>query len=520
MVFRKPYAFLIKNFKKIHLLLLLLWVYIYYKMYILKGFVSEFITFGTYNKNLEGISTKITIPFYLSIILVIIISIAMLVLLIYKKKPWKIYLAPILVYILMIYGLISVTSFFNSYTVITNVSDIFLSRDILNIARLLQYPVLAIIIMRITGLDLKKFKFNTDEEFLELTNKDREEFEVSISVDKNSFIRTYRRLKRNIGYVYQEHKLIINIILIALSIILIGYTYYFFGIKNKTYKQGDIYSAGIYDIQINDVYITDKDASGNIIEKGNKFVIVVATIKNKSNKKQNPNFSRYHLMNKNTNNTNTIYYDDDFKDIGKGISSDNNIQANQTKKFMLVYKVPKELENKHFALYYQEYNGKNETHLRKIKINYKDVSKVAESKNYNMEEEIIFKLLNNTEKEIVFNTATFNDAVEYNKYTCDGINCLIETFSQNAQNNKKILKIEFFSSDFEGKEFIDFTKRYGIIKYVDNDNKKHTETIESAINSEYEGKEIYILTSKEVEAAKEVYIDYKIRDKEYTVKIK
>ena len=64
MVFRKPYAFLIKNFKKIHLLLLLLWVYIYYKMYILKGFVSEFITFGTYNKNLEGISTKITIPFY------------------------------------------------------------------------------------------------------------------------------------------------------------------------------------------------------------------------------------------------------------------------------------------------------------------------------------------------------------------------------------------------------------------------------------------------------------------------
>ena len=520
MIFRKPYAFLIKNFKKIHFLLLILWGYIYYRMYILKNFINDFTTFGIYNRNVEGIATKVNFSLYLAIIMVIIICVAMLILLVYKKKPWKIYIAPIVIYIITIYGLISVSNYFNSYTIISAVSDVFLSRDILKIARILQYPVLFIIIMRLTGMDIKKFGFNSDEEFLELSNKDREEFEVNIDIDKESFVRVYKRLKRNIGYVYQEHKFIINLSIVILVAFFLGYSYYFFGIKHKNYKQGEVYSVGIYDIKIKNVYITEKDTIGNTIEEENKFVIAVIDMTNKSEKKVTPNFKRFQLMNKTINRTNTIYYDDSFKDIGKGVSSDNSLNSKQTKEFVLIYKVPKDLKNDKFVLCYQEYNGKNDTYLRKIKLKYEDINKIKEKKNYNIGEELEFKLLNGESNIVTFESAVIKDRIKYNRYLCSGYGCGINEIEKTAQNGEKIIKIAFSSSDYEGKEFIDFTMRYGIIKYVDNENKEHTESIKSSVETDYEGKEIYINISKEVAESKEIYIDYKVRNNEYIVKVK
>ena len=521
MVFRKPYAFLIKNFKKIHLLLLILCGFVYYKIFVLKDFIKEFISFGTYNKNLEGISTKIGFPVYFSIALIIIITISIITLLIYKKKPWKIYLIILFDYILMIYGLIAVINFFNAFTILETTTGILLPRDIVNIASLIQYPVILIIIMRITGLDLKKFKFNTDEEFLELSSQDREEFEVNIDIDKNSFKRLFNRLKRNINYVYQEHKFIINIILVILVISLIGYNYYFFGVKHKKYKQGQTYQIGKYEIKIKDVYITDKDATGNVLEKDNKFVIVKVNMKNLSESKVNPNFERFHLMNKNVNRINTIYYDDSFNDIGKGISKDNYLPAGKSKDFLLIYKVPSKLNNKKFVLYYQEYNGTNKTYPRKIKLSYNDISKITSTQKYGFGEEIKFKPLNGKSDEIIFETAEFTQNVSYSKYLClNGGNCGIHSVNIAAKAGEKILKITFASSDYEGKEFIDFTSRYGIIKYVDNENKEHSIEVKSSVDTDYEGKEIYISVPDEAVTAKEIYIDYKIREKEYIVKIK
>lgn len=40
--------------------MLILWGFVYYKIYNLRSFVKEFVSFGTYNENLEGISTKVT----------------------------------------------------------------------------------------------------------------------------------------------------------------------------------------------------------------------------------------------------------------------------------------------------------------------------------------------------------------------------------------------------------------------------------------------------------------------------
>ena len=49
MIIRKPYAFLIKNFRKIHIFLLVLSVYVAYKLFDVNSYVSEFMRLGTYD---------------------------------------------------------------------------------------------------------------------------------------------------------------------------------------------------------------------------------------------------------------------------------------------------------------------------------------------------------------------------------------------------------------------------------------------------------------------------------------
>ena len=49
MIIRKPYAFLIKHFKKIHIILLFLSAFIYYKHLQITSFVNEFMRLETYD---------------------------------------------------------------------------------------------------------------------------------------------------------------------------------------------------------------------------------------------------------------------------------------------------------------------------------------------------------------------------------------------------------------------------------------------------------------------------------------
>ena len=518
MVFRKPYAFLIKKKKKIHILMLICWALIYYKIYLVKDFVKEFISFGTYNKSLENISSKLSFFFYLTIIFMIIVSLALLLLLRYKKKPWKLYLIVVLEYVFMMYATISLTSFFKSYDAQDAISTIFFNRDILNIASWIQYLVLIILILRITGLDLKKFSFSSDKEFLELSSDDREEFEINIEFDKHSILRKYNQVKRNLNYFYQEHKFVIRIVLIALISITVGYSYYYFGVKHRSYKEGQTFTSGIYNITLEKSYVTNKDSSGNVIEENSKFIILKIKIRNNDSEDVEPTFSRYHLMNSSIDTTNTIYYDNYFTDLGSVVSSDSILHSEQEKEFALVYKVPKKLDNNRFVLYFQEYNeDANNTYLRKIKLKVNDLSKIENKKLYNMGDTI--NIID--DKTISFDSIDIQDGFTYNKYTCDnGEKCSIEEKNLTAQTGKKVLKITFASSDYEGKEFIDFSCKYGRIKYVDSNGKIQYYNITNLISTDYEGKEMFIDITNQISESNEIYISYLVRNKQYDVRIK
>jgi len=378
MIIRKPYAFLIKNFRKIHIFLLVLCAYIYYVNMSVRGFVKEFLSLGSYDSYLEPISKHINIFVFFVLILIIAISFILVFLLKHKNKPWKLYVIPILQYVFLFIIFLITSNFFNSYTgYLESTTTIRAVNDLLFISSLFHYPVFLILIIRIIGIDLNKFSFKTDEEYLELDNEDREEVEISIDIDKESFKRTFRRFKRNLGYVYKEHKYIINIIIVFCFIILGVFTYRYFFIVNKVYKEGEVLNANNYSIDVNNVYITDKDMVGNTISKNNSFVILDVKVKNNIGSRE-IDFNKFHIVNGVLNYTPTAdNYAFEFSDFGK-IYNSYEMKQGEEKNFILIYRVDKNLDKDKFVLYYQEINGYNQTYLRKIKIDVKDLSNIKE----------------------------------------------------------------------------------------------------------------------------------------------
>ncbi len=511
MIIRKPYAFLIKNFKRIHVVLLLLSLFVAYKLFDVSSFVQEFMDLGVYDSYNNSISGHITFLLQIVLILIVIGSGALILLLRHKNKPWKAYLIPLIEYFALIFVLGMVKGFFNSYTDGVSSTDLRMSRDLLMIFLIAQLPAIGIFVMRTFGLDINKFSFNTDEEFLELSETDREEIEVRLDIDKNTFKRTFRRLFRNIGYVYQEHKLVCNVIIGIICIVIIYNVYALIFITNKSYKQGEQYNANGYTITVNDAYYTDKDGSGNVISDKSYFVIVDLSITNNIEKRK-VDMTNFHLKSGTSDYTTTTkMYESEFSDFGECVDSVLELRRDATLNTIIVYKVSKD-NNSNFALYYQEKNNNNT--LRKIKLNLKDVSKIKKAVKYKMGDNIKINAYN-LKDTITLDDYEISNSSTYTTRSCSGGDCSSLEKSFNANDGYNILKISFGSVSLESKNLIDFLNKYGKIIYKDSEGIRQEISIESALDRSYMGKYVYIKIPNDISNDSNFKMRITLRDNRY-----
>ena len=510
MIIRKPYAFLIKNFKKIHIVLLILSLFVAYKLFDVNAYVNEFIRLGTYDFFGDPISRHISIWLNLALLLLVIGSAALLFLLHYKKKPWKIYLVPIVEYLVLMFVLSMIRGFFNGYSSEVETTDVRLARDLLVIFAIVQVPAIGIFIMRVFGLDMKKFQFNSDAEFLELSEEDREEFEIGLNFDKRSLVRGVKRFLRNAKYVYLEHKTIcISIVVILFLGISISLGRYIF-ITNKSYSQGDNYSVNGYTFRINHAYYTDKDFNGNVIADKSSFVIIDISIKNNA-PARTVYFENFHIRNGTddyvtTNRT----YAKEFQDLGVSYETTRKIKRDEEWNCIIIYKVNKTLKKNKFVLYYQEKGGI----LRKIKLNIQDISHIENIKELNVGDDMDLGFKNQDDV-IRFDFVRVLENVDYTVKRCGSTSCQFETKNFIAPVNSKIVEIRFNSSDYEAKNMIDFLKNYGKLNYRDSEDEEYSIKVESPILESYSGKSVYLKVPAEVEQAKELYFDFILRNKHF-----
>lgn len=521
MVLKRPYAFLIRHFQKIHLLLLVLCGYIFYKNAQFSSFVQEYLSLGTYDATLESVDLYVNILFYGVSIVIILISSLIIYLLHYKKKPFRFYIFVILEYIFMLGIFLYGADYFHTLTGAVAITKVLALRDLLFIASLPQYIIFIILAIRMLGLDLKKFGFQDDKEYLELESSDNEEFEFELQVDKARYKRELKKKLRFLSYFYQENKKVIQIIGCIVLVFLIGYMTYYFKVANPIYKTGDSFVANNYTIQVNNGYITNRDYRGNLIlgENSKKnFVILDLTVTNHSVSRQ-MNVNRFHLLNRLASEVPILKYNQSFTDLGTPYEN-IEMKANETKRFLLIFQVDNELEMDKFVLTYQDITGIQKLKLKKVRLILQDLSDIQIKEEKKVGEEMTFLFPNQDPKNFTVLTATIEKESTYFYEKCYVNDCAIIQGSMMAPTGKDILKLNYLSDDFETNGLIDFSSRYGTISYIDNNNEVKNIPLTLLMNQKYQGNYLYISIPEEVKEETSLSIDFTIRNQKFIYKLK
>ena len=220
MVLRKPYAFLIKHFRLIHLIITILFGVVAFKCRSVYVFLKKVIESST---NRYDAGLYINYGIFVLILLALVLCFAVQWLLKYKDKPRRLYKFTIGIYVVIMLFMFILFSYMSGFSnAVAEQKTIRLYRDILTIFLLFQYYTVFVMLIRGLGFDIKKFDFNRDMQELNAEESDSEEVEVNVGVDATNVVRIARKGQREFSYFYKEFKPYIIAILIVVFGIL-GY---------------------------------------------------------------------------------------------------------------------------------------------------------------------------------------------------------------------------------------------------------------------------------------------------------
>ena len=507
MILRKPYAFLIKYFQQIHLVLIALCSFLFYKSITLQTFVRNFIATESYDASLESVHHYTNFWTYFCFIALFLIVLILMTLLRYKKKPWKIYLLIFLEYFLLLCVFLYISSFFDQYDAYSLMTSIMAGRDLLFLVTLPQYLVFVIFAVRFLGLDLKKFGFKQDDEYLDIKEEDREEFELNLTFDKENVVRRIKKFFRHVKYVYLEHRFLSNLLITLFVLGISLYCFYYFGVVLKVYHEGDKVAANHYEIEVLNSYLTQNDSNGDSIlgQDDSSFVVVDLKVTNLGSDRV-LNLDRFHLLNHNESFQHTTQYYASFVDLGSSYSGKTLVSSSSVR-FLLVYQVKTDLEKDNYILYYQDVD--DNLSLKKIQLSIRDVREIAVAQEYSLKEEAVFP----TEDNLTITSSSLADFAVYSTYRCDDQGCSMREESVSLAPNK-ILTLTFISDTLDGNRFIDFLQRYAKMKYRNIENQEVIMDVSNALSRDYYGNRAYLRVPSDV-SAEGISLIFTFRDKQY-----
>lgn len=332
MILRRPYAFLIKHFRLIHLILFALLAIITYNASTVLNFFKDYITA---NGNMEILSSNYINAFiYIAPIIIIGLSISIFYLMKYKDKPRLYYIILIIVSVLCTgvytYLYLSIRSL---ETTTVSARIIRLYRDIARSNFYVLFVMCIPTLIRGLGFDIKKFNFSKDLKELNLSEEDSAEVEVSIDVSSNGLKRTGRRTLRELKYYYVENKFFINIILGTLILILVMLFPFNKYVVNRNLKEGEVLGTSAFNIKVTDSYLTDRKR----ISKDNSYVILKVSVIGKVNK-YSLDLDHFVLEGKNNKYVPSQKFYLYFNDIGTGYRN-NILDTTSYKDYILVFNI-------------------------------------------------------------------------------------------------------------------------------------------------------------------------------------
>ena len=519
MVIRKPYAFLIKYFKIIHIAIFIILIFLLFKLRTIYMFFKNYLLNGSYIYVNNMASNYVGIPLILIIIVLIGIFLLIFLLMKQKKKPIVYYISALVYTSICFISCLFLFSVFSSleYSSLSN-KALALIRDLTMVLYYADFFFIAISFIRGFGFDIKKFNFDKDLEQIDITEKDREEIELESPIDYDKVVNFARRKKRNISYYFKENSYVLIVLLIIISL---GLTSYFVVDKlivNKVYHEQQIVTIDKLDFKIIDSYVSNKNINGNVINKNKKFIIIPFEVTN--------NYDKYvQIITENTRiRINKNYYypkaNTAFNDLGVVYKS-QNIPNGATRTYLFLFEIDN--SEKTNTVYLELYAGKKEED-KQIVFTYKTV-KLKPSNfvtqdlgNYKINDVVTIdnSYLNHANLSISKISIVDSDTYKYTKCGSDlEGTCLEYNASVLPSIGKTLLKIEY-SFDASVDIFAYASLNY---KLKDKTYNLTSNYIKNVTPSNYPNKVVFLEIDDNIKNATNLVLNFNIRNTEFKYEI-
>ena len=502
MVFKKPYGFLIKHFKLIHLILGFIYIYLAMNVNGLLTYYRNFID-GSASK-LDALN-YVNSHYAIAIILSFIICLFVFILMRYKKKPVLLYIILFVIYtvvgimIHIVHGGLQVI-----YISILATKTLRLYRDILRIMILFQYATIVFVMFRGLGFDIKKFNFASDVVDLDLSEEDEEEIEIVLG-GTQALDRKIHRKFREFKYYYLENKYFFFLIGIVLLVIAISSFYVHHEVIYKVYKQGDTFSTDQYRFQVTDTFVTNRDINNNVISDSSSFVVVRMNIGTNYGSSE---FNTSNLILKVGNKTYSINnrYANRFSDLGVAY---RNTTINGARTYLFIYTVPNDNINGDMIL---DYAG-----MKTVKLNPNYMDKNFDEKKIKVGDTLdlastsfgsgYFKILSyELQKE-------FNYSYEYE------IMGQVNTGNLTLSGSGIIMKLDIESDLDSDYDNFSFLNHLATLKYRINDGNVVTCHFVNKTPATY-SKGLYLDLDGDIGSATSIWFEFVIRNHKYIYSLK
>jgi len=264
MILKKPLAFLIKHFRFIHFLLVVVSVYLIYKTSAVLVFFNEYIGTSTSLAGTTLASSLITPMMYFFIFFMMLGTALILTILKLKDKPIKFYIFNIFVCVIVL------TIFLYDYTILerleyglVEIKTLELARDFLLVSIILQNLSLIWLGIRAAGFDIKSFNFSENLDELEISEEDSEEFEVDLDIDTHLYTRYFKKIKRFSMYMLKENKLLVTLSILIILGLSLYIVYLNKGVYEEMLQTNQAFTTNKFIINVENSYYTESDKRGN-----------------------------------------------------------------------------------------------------------------------------------------------------------------------------------------------------------------------------------------------------------------
>lgn len=532
MIIKKPYAFMIKHFRLIHLILVVLLSFLAYKTNAIFTFFSDYAKNGYYSYTNNLVSSYINLYMFIGIILIILVSSFMYLLMRWKKKSRTFYISLIGYYLVLFFGLLFYFNLFN--TILNKTLDIKTIRVYRDIIALLYFPqffFLIYSIIRAIGFDIKKFDFKKDLEDLDISEEDAEEVEITFGQNAYKYKRKARRTFREFKYYVLENKFFFSIICGGASLVLI--LMIFIGInRRQNYKESQFFNVNGVVFKVKESYLSSIDYKGNLINEEKKYMIIKVSMENTNIGKVNLDAKTLQLVLGSKYYYPTYSKNDYFIDLGEGYNR-NTLYSGDIREYLLIYEVPynSNFKDPVFRMIgsVNVVKGEIQASTMNVKLKPKEYTTISKSEAYSVGEAVDLNNSTLGNSEFMIKSYQIGDQFEENYDYC-----LTECYKGKkiivpdtlGKYSRTLIKLEVETSideDLYINRYItnnsNFISIFGKVIYKVN-GIDTIETFKVKDLGKIDTKNVYLEINDEIKNATQIKLIMSIRDKKYTINLK